>query len=105
MKRAGRWLGVLAVGLWGASCGGDAGGRVYERNDLQLATGYTAKEACSCLFVMEQTEDFCRAWTKASPDVAGFRVDWEARTVEASALLLWGARARFDEALSGCVLE
>lgn len=102
MKRAGLMLGV---GLLLASCGSDSGGRTYERNDLQLATGYTAKEACSCLFVMEQTEEFCRAWTKASPDVAGFRVDRDARTVEASALLLWGAKARFDADLNGCVLE
>jgi hypothetical protein len=102
MRRAGLLLGV---GLWVASCGGEGQGRMYGRNDLQLATGYTAKEACSCLFVMEQPEAFCRAWTKASPDVAGFRVDWDARTVEASALLMWGAKARFVEGTQGCVLE
>ena len=95
---------VLGLGLL-AACGSDSGGRTYGRNDLQLATGYTAKEACSCLFVMEQPEAFCRAWTRASPDVAGFRVDRDARTVESSALLLWGAKARFVDATTGCVLE
>ncbi|XXF77990.1 hypothetical protein P2318_33830 [Myxococcaceae bacterium GXIMD 01537] len=102
MKRV--WTAVV-LGLLGASCGDGSRGRTYERNDLQLATGYTAKEACSCLFVMEQSEEFCRAWTKASPDVAGFRVDRDARTVESSALLMWGGRARFVDAKSGCVLE
>ena len=32
-------------------------------------------------------------------------IDRDARTVEASALLLWGAKARFDADLNGCVLE
>lgn len=100
MRRTGVLLGLgLLVGC------GSGGGRTYERNDLQLATAYSAKEACSCLFVMEQPEAFCRAWTRASPDVAGFRVDWEARTVESSALLLWGAKARYVAETEGCVLE
>ena len=45
-----------------------AGGswRQYDNNDLQLATGYGAKEMCSCLFVMEMPFDYCTAWTKAS---------------------------------------
>lgn len=95
---------ALLLGWAASSCGG-SGGRMYDNNDLQLATAYSAKEACSCLFVMEQTEEFCRAWTKASPDVAAFRVDRDARTVESSALLMWGAKARFVDAKSGCVLE
>lgn len=103
MKRA--WA-VAGLALAALACGGDnASGRLYERNDLQLATAYRAKELCSCLFVMEQDEAFCKAWTTASPDVASFRVDRDARTVESSALLMWGARARFVDAKSGCVLE
>ncbi len=101
MRRA--WV-ALALGLAALSCGGSAG-RTYDNNDLQLATAYSAKEMCSCLFVMEQTEPFCRAWTKANPNVARVRVDPDARTVESSALLLWGARARFVDARTGCVLE
>ncbi len=102
-----RLLGVLAAGLWAVSCGGDGTGgrRMYDNSDLRLATAYTAKEVCSCLFVLEQDEAFCRAWTRASPNVARFRVDREARTVESAALLLWGGRARFVDARTGCVLE
>ena len=86
-----------------ASCSNDI--RPYANNDLQLATSYSAKEACSCLFVMEQTEAYCRNWTKASPAVASFRVDWEEKTVESGALLMWGRRARYIDERRGCVLE
>ena len=101
MKRLG--LGLLAAVLL-LSC--DSGkGRLYDNNDLELATTYTAKELCSCLFVMQMPLDYCRAWTKASPDVAKFSIDLDHKTVETTALLNWGARARFDSAQFGCVID
>lgn len=104
MRRA-----VLAV-LLGAlvpvlgSCE-SAGRRRYENNDLVLVTAYTAKDACTCLFVMERDEAFCRAFVKASPAVAQLTIDMENKAVETSAVLLWGARARYVDARAGCVLE
>jgi hypothetical protein len=96
------WPGVLALGL--VACeGGER--RLYDNNDLQLVTAYTAKDACSCLFVAEQDPAFCQAWVQASPAVAHLRIDAEQKVVESSALLLWGARARFVDARAGCVLE
>jgi hypothetical protein len=95
-------LGALLPAL--SACG-DSGRRRYDNNDLQLVTAYTAKDACSCLFVMEQDEAFCRALVKASPAVARLTIDREHQAVETSALLLWGARARFVDARSGCVME
>lgn len=86
------------------SCSGE-GPRQYDNNDLQLISGYTAKELCSCLFVMEMDEPYCRAWTKASPAVADARIDLEKKTVEAGALLFWGRTARYVDADFGCVLE
>lgn len=79
--------------------------RPYDNSDLQLAPAYGAKELCSCLFVMEMSEDYCRAWTKASPAVANLRIDREAKRVEGGALLMWGRNARYDDASFGCVLE
>lgn len=77
----------------------------YSWNDLRLTTSYRAKEVCSCVFVMGMSEDFCRAWTVASPDVAVFVVDQNAKTVETHALLEWGAHAKYVDALQGCVDE
>lgn len=104
MKRA-----VLAVLLGAlvpvlASC--ESGGRRrYQNNDLVLVTAYTAKDACTCLFVMERDEAFCRAFVKADPAVAQLTIDTEHKAVETSAVLLWGARAYYVDARSGCVLE
>lgn len=94
---------ALWISTWLLSCGGAPG--EYDNNDLQLVTGYTAKDFCSCLFVMEQTEAYCRAWTKASPAVARIRIDERRKVVSASAAILWGAEARFVDAQQGCVLE
>jgi hypothetical protein len=100
MKRG--MLTVLACAT-ALACGRE-GPRPYDNNDLQLVTSYTAKDFCSCMFVMERDEAYCRAWTAASPAVATVRVDTEARVVETAAGLLWGARARFVDERSGCVL-
>lgn len=104
MKRAGLAVLLGALLLVLASCEGK-GRRRYANNDLVLVTAYTAKDACTCLFVMERDEGFCRAFVKASPAVARLTIDREQRAVEASAVLLWGARARYVDAHDGCVLE
>jgi hypothetical protein len=88
------------------SCGrGDTVQRPYDNNDLQLVTSYTAKDFCSCVFVMEMSEDYCRRWTAASPAVATVTVDYKERSVQTAAALLWGEKARFVSARDGCVLE
>jgi hypothetical protein len=95
----------LLLGLAGAlSCGSD-GGRVYDNHDLQLLTSYAAKELCSCIFVMGQSEAFCARWTKAAPDVKTWLVDRAASAVETQAALFYRARARYRDRRHGCVLE
>jgi hypothetical protein len=79
--------------------------RPYGTGDLTLLARYTAKESCSCLFVMGMSESFCRSYTKASPSVASWKVVREAKAVEASALVLWRAKARFVDDEVGCALE
>ena len=80
---------LLLLGLAAVSCGDR-----YTENDLELLTHYRAKELCSCLFVMEQTEDYCKLWTTASPNLATFSVDYDEKTVETQAAMFWGAKAR-----------
>ena len=89
---------ALALGVGGCVPG-------YDNNDLQLITAFTAKETCSCLFVMGMSEEYCKAWTKESPAVASWTADPAGKTVEASALYLWGARARYLGTEFGCTLD
>jgi hypothetical protein len=91
-----RLAALLLLGL--AACGG------YSNNDLELVVAYASKETCSCLWVMQRDEAYCRAWTKASPQVAELDIDWDARQVTAHALLLFSSRARFVSEREGCVL-
>ena len=103
-RRAKRVVGaVMGLGL-ALACGG-GGSRQYANNDLELAAAHAAKDVCSCLFVMNMPDDYCREWVRASPDVARYSVDRANKTVEASALVLWGARARYQGPHHGCTVE
>lgn len=99
MRRA--WLLLLVVGV---SCSSESG-RQYERNDLQLLTAFAAKEMCSCLFVMQRDETYCREWARQDPNLRTYDIDWNAKRVETQAVLYWGARAHYVSPRRGCVLE
>ncbi|MBX7115936.1 MAG: hypothetical protein K1X64_16525 [Myxococcaceae bacterium] len=79
--------------------------RYYDNNDIELAVGNGALMMCSCVFVMEMPEDHCRAWVRASPNVARLSVDTTAKTVESSAFITWAAKAHWVDEKRGCVLE
>jgi hypothetical protein len=92
--------------LWLASCAPKADKLpTYETDLLHIASGFAAKEACSCVFVSGRSIDECKAFVKVSPAVATFRVDDEERRVVAHAL--GGARvvAKFVDDRTGCVLD
>jgi hypothetical protein len=95
---------LVAAALALAGCG-KTNGPPYDNNDLQLLTAYTAKEMCSCVFAMGRDDDFCAAWTRQSPDLKTFQVDHDAKTVQAEAVLGFGARAHFVSARRGCVAD
>ncbi len=98
---------LLALGalLALSSCTASDGDVLYANNDLVLVVGNAARMTCSCIFVMNMSEDYCRAWTKASPDIARFSVDRDAKTVEASSLISWSAKAKFIDDKRGCILQ
>lgn len=77
----------------------------YEANDLEILTTYSAKQLCSCLFVMKRPEAYCREWVREEPDVKTFTVDYEAKRVKTQAMVLWGGGARWVDARRGCVAE
>lgn len=99
-----RGLVLLAV-LSGALGCAEEEGRVYRNNDLMLLTAYSAKDICSCLFVMGQTEDHCERWARANPNLKTIQVDRSARTVTVQSMLLFSARARWVMPRRGCVSE
>jgi len=92
---------LIVVALIGGAIGCDS----YSENDFELITAYTAKTMCMCLWVEDQTEEYCAAWTKENPPVASYRVDWKEKAVESQAMMLWGARAHFVSDRLGCILE
>jgi hypothetical protein len=98
-----RRLALPLLALAALSCGGST--REYNNNDLVLVVSHAARDACSCYFVMEQDEAFCAAWLRASPNVAKYTIDHQNKRVQASALILWGAAARYEGERFGCVLE
>ncbi len=77
----------------------------YRNSLFRLASGFSAQEVCSCLFVMERDEDFCAEWTRVSPDVAKFKADHDARKVRARALGMGRTRARYTGEKTGCTIE
>lgn len=77
----------------------------YDTSLLHLGTGYNARMACSCVFVLGRDEESCQDLLKVSPDLARFKVDREAKTVTSKALGGWSRSARFVDAQLGCVLE
>src|SRR5699024_10985490 len=68
---------LLASTLALAACNAEA----YDNNDAELAVRQKAKEMCSCLFVMELSEQECAAWTRVSPNVARATIDRENKRV------------------------
>jgi hypothetical protein len=103
MRRACRF--AFAVAAFAVSCAASSGCERYEANDLEILTAYTAKQICSCVFVMKRSDEFCNAWAKEAPDVKTATIDRDRKRVETQAMSLWGARARYVDARHGCVLE
>jgi|GEM_PF-6320957 hypothetical protein len=73
-----------------------------------LATGYRAKEYCSCLYVLLQPRDFCQQWTQEISLDADLRVDDAQRQVTASFTWLhipmFESQARWISENQGCLL-
>ncbi|GEM_PF-1917697 len=93
----------LGLGL-GFGLTGCAEPEGYDNNDAELAVRQKAKEMCSCLFVMELSEQQCSAWTRVTPNVASATFDRKTKRVHATALGFWSASAHF-EGRTGCVLD
>lgn len=49
----------------------------------KIVPNYYAKELCSCLFVTEQTEEYCRMSIQQDPPPQKLKVDYKNKSVSA----------------------
>lgn len=70
----------------------------------KLASGYHAKHMCTCLFVIEQNEEFCQDLAKTQPNWIMYKIDHQEKTVKATFALFFSASAIYKESKSGCSL-
>lgn len=87
------------------ACASEGPPRTFDNNEMELSVGNFAKMSCSCVFVMEMPDEYCRAWVKATPDIGSFSIDHQRKQIDASAFTVWTATARFVDERHGCVLE
>ena len=77
----------------------------FDAGLLKIGANYGAKLACSCRYVMGQSEEYCRAWVRASPDVVKIRFDDEEKVVKARALGLVRSSASWRGETQGCSID
>lgn len=53
-------------------------------NIFQLLTGFSSKETCSCAFVVEQTDDYCKAFGQQPGFDVVITIDRGAKSVTSS---------------------
>ena len=88
---------ALAIALLPrARAGGGAGA-------LQLLTGFSAKEVCSCAFVVEQTDAYCQAFGQQPGYDVTITIDRTAKT--ATATFLNATRTAHFVDGAGCTLD
>ncbi|QIH06694.1 amidase [Pseudomonas sp. BIOMIG1BAC] len=73
-------LGLLALAAWAWQQ------RVALQAFPDILGAYTAKEYCSCRYVMGNPADYCRAYVRQYLPISDFNDDSQARRVTASAL-------------------
>ena len=77
----------------------------YQDSLFELAAAFSAKETCSCRYVLGMDPAFCDELTRVSPNVDSVRADDEERKIRSAVLLFWGAKAHWIDAEQGCMLE
>lgn len=96
---------MILLLLGALACAPKPAPRAYDNSLFDLASGFAAKEMCSCLFVSGRSEAACAAYTKVDPAVARTRVDLAEKRVSARSLGMGRQSARWVDAATGCVIE
>ncbi|MCB1308649.1 MAG: hypothetical protein KDK30_10730 [Leptospiraceae bacterium] len=71
-----------------------------------ILSSFYAKEACSCMYVVGQDEEFCKNYARSWLPVESFEHDPEARTVTVTGkyIMYRTNTARYIDERYGCVL-
>ena len=77
----------------------------YANSDADLAVGHGSGVVCSCAFVMGLSDQACIERNRLTPDLVRYVIDRKNRRVEATALLMWTASARWVDDDFGCMPE
>jgi hypothetical protein len=96
-----RWLALLALGPLAVVLSSDAA--AGPANEFQILTGFSAKEACSCVFVVQQSDTYCVAFGQQPGYPVKLTVDHTGQIVT-SAYSTATRVARFA-AGAGCTLD
>ena len=96
-------LAALALGTLGCAKHADPV-RKYDASLLQLASAFSAKEVCSCVFVTGRDPASCADWTRVNPEVAKFKIDTDKREVRARSLGMGKTTARYVDEQTGCII-
>ena len=99
-----RWAGRIALGLLLLLAAFLAFNWTHLAAFPGILPGFTAKEYCSCRFVMGQPDDYCRGYVKQWLPISELTVDEAARLVTARGT---GAvrSARWRSPREGCRLD
>ena len=77
---------------------------IYVRSFPPILPGFYAKEFCSCRFVMQQNDGYCRVYARQWLPISSLTVDEAARRITVTGLLVTRS-ARWISDREGCRLE
>ncbi|MEO1017369.1 MAG: amidase [Pseudomonadota bacterium] len=103
-----RWIGRIFLGLFGFVVLALAGVIVwnweYSKAFPDILSAFTAKEYCTCRYVIGRGDAACRQYTKYFIPISQLRFDDESQTVEVDALFRSNS-ARYLSEREGCRLD
>lgn len=77
----------------------------YRANVLELGLGFSAQAMCSCLWVSQNDEDFCREYIALKQVQPKIKVDHQKKSVQANAFLIFSRSSIFKSNEKGCELQ
>lgn len=76
----------------------------YTLDDITIGLGFMAKETCSCAFVVNQTDEFCKTYGDLNAIPVKIAINRTAGNASAEFLWFWNRFAVYDGPGKGCRL-